>query len=385
MRSLAELMASAEGRSFLESRGVMLEAAGFARRLRPPADRGLTDLLGLPPGTRPVYVAHQIHVDFRRSVVCKFRAALHLRGASVEPVMLWLDTDRTGSDRASTTITWPLPEGEASVRLVPQRLRNLEPRFVPVERGRLEEVVTQIRAWIDRTVADPQRRDDATARLERLAAELLRDEPATLARSNLAFASCLLREHLGFGPPSAFVSTLASRSLLSGALNDVLDVVDDFVLVFNRSVEELIASDVDPQVHPLADDYLPLHYACDGCGARRRLSHERKRTDHFAVMTCSCGTSHRFHLGSRGLSLGELGATERWSTDVTLPVYLNDLASGAVAGRSSALYGLVLSEVVGKVLGRSAIPLLVPEDLFEVSGGELGSVDGLLHEYLVGA
>ncbi len=384
MRPLTELLASADGRSFLESRDVSFEATVFTGRLRPPADGGLTDLFGLPAGARPVYVAHQIHVDFRRSVVSKFRAALHLGGASVEPVMLWLDTDRAGSDRASTTITWPLPEGEASMRLVPQRFRNLEPRFVPVERGRLEEVVTRLRMWLDRTVADPARRDDANARLERLAAALLHDEPTTLARSNLASASCLLLEHLKFGPPSSFVSTLASRGLLSQALNDVLSVIDDIVLVFNGSVEELIASDVDPQVHALPDDYLPLYYACDACGARRRLGHARKGTDHFAVMTCSCGASHRFHLGDRGLSLGELEATERWSADVTLPLYVNDLASGVVAGRSSALYGLVLNDVVAKVLGRSPIPMLVPEDLVELSA-DAGSVDSLLYEYLVGA
>ncbi|HEX6207079.1 MAG TPA: hypothetical protein VF058_01860 [Actinomycetota bacterium] len=384
MRSLNDLLASAEGRFFLESRGVILQEAGFGRELAPPAYRGLAEALGLPDGARPVYVAHQTQVDLRRSVVCKFRAARDLRADRVEPVTLWLDTDRTGSDRALTTITWPLPEGEASVRLVPQRHRNLEPRFAPVERVRLHEVMDRLREWIGRTVAEREACAAAMGRLEILAAELPGDEPTTLARSSLAIASCLLREHLGFRSPSVFVSALAARGLLSVTVNDVLGALDEFVDVFNRSVEELVASDVDPQVHPLGDDYLPLHYACDRCGARRRLRRERTAVDQFAVMTCSCGTAHRFHLGSSDLSLGELEGSERWSADVTLPVYLNDLASGVVAGRSSVLYGLVLGEVLPKVLGRPPIPMLVPEDLAGASVPP-GSPDSLLYEHLVGA
>jgi hypothetical protein len=145
----------------------------------------------------------------------------------------------------------------------------------------------------------------------------------------------------------------------------------------------LAAADVDPQVHVLPDDYVPLHYACDECGARRRLRHERSAGDHFAAFECSCGAGRRFHLGRGELSLDELEETGRWSTDVTLPLYLNDLAGGAVAGRSSALYGLVLNEVLERALGREPIPMLVPGDLGEVLR-EPPAVDSVLYDYLVG-
>jgi len=381
---MAELLARAEGRRLLASKGVLVGVEGFAELLRPPARSGLVDLFGLAPSTRLVYVAHQTHADLRRSVASKFRAARDLRAEALTPVVLWLDMDRAGSDKVSTTITWPLPDGTASARLVPQRLRDLEPRFLPVERSRLEEVVATIGGWIDRTVEDLDRRARAKERLQALARAIVgTGDATTLARTNLALASFLLRELFGFEPPGALVSTIASRGLLTEVIEDVLEGIDDVVVVFNRAVEDLIAADVDPVVHRLDEAYLPLHYSCDRCGARRRLRRERAGRDTFAVMTCMCGEGRRFHLGGRTLSLGELEATGRWSVDVTLPVYLNDLASGVVAGRSSALYGLVLKEVLEKVLGRTAIPVMVPDDLSE-SLGDDPAASSVLHAYIVG-
>jgi hypothetical protein len=383
MRSLARLLESADGRAFLETHGVALSAEGFIGELRPPANPGLADLLRVDPGVHLVYVAHQTHADLKRSVISKFRAARDLRGPSPTSVVLWLDMDRAGSDRAATTITWPFPGQARSIRLVPQRLRDLEPRFVPVEDARLQEIVAQVGTWIEETVTDQPRRVEAHERLGRLARALLAEPAGSLARANAAIAGSLLGEHLSFRPPSAFVSDLASAGLLTGALNDALDNLDDLIVVFNRAVEDLVSMDVDPQVHSVADDYLPLNYSCDRCGARRRLRHERAGLDHFAAMICTCGGDHRFHLGSRSLSLGELESTGRWSTDVSLPVYLNDMASGVVVGQSSALYGLVLRQVVEKVLGRRAVPMLVPEDLYAVLRDESGT-DSVLFEYLTG-
>ena len=194
----------------------------------------------------------------------------------------------------------------------------------------------------------------------------------------------LLREQLGFSPPSAFVSTLAARRLLARTLGDALAAIADLVRAFNDAVRELIGADVDPQVRSLPPDYLPLNYSCRSCGARRRLRLERDGADHFAATTCSCGARERFHLGARALSLGELEATERWSPDVTLPVYLNDLASGVVVGRSSALYGLVLDAVLVRTLGRSPIPMLLPADLTDALDAQ-GEDDRFLYDYLVGS
>ena len=194
----------------------------------------------------------------------------------------------------------------------------------------------------------------------------------------------LLREQLAFSPPSAFVSTLAARRLLARTLNDALGAIADVVRVFNHAARELIAADVDPQVRPLPPDYLPLNYSCERCGARRRLRLERDGADHFAAATCSCGARRQFHLGARTLSLAELEATERWSPDVTLPLYLNDLVSGVVVGRSSVLYGLVLDAVLVHALGRSPIPMLLPADLADALEAR-GEADSFLYDYLVGS
>src|ERR687891_95790 len=99
---------------------------------------------------------------------------------------------------------------------------------------------------------------------------------------------------------------------------------------------------------------------------------------------CACGAFYRFHLGSRSLSVGEVAATGRWSTDVTLPIYLNDLASGIVAGRSSAMYGMVLNEVLEKVLGRRPVPMLLPPDLPGVLAAR-DETKSLLQRYVMGS
>jgi hypothetical protein len=161
------------------------------------------------------------------------------------------------------------------------------------------------------------------------------------------------------------------------------------VTVFNAAIDTLVAADVDPQVRPLGPDFLPLRYSCDRDDRRCTLTHERSGVDHFAVTTCACGARYRFHLGTGSLSIGDLGATGRWSVDVTLPMYLNDLASGLVAGQSSALYGLVLNDVLEKVLARRSIPMLIPADLPAIlagssRGGGPEVAPGLLTQYLSG-
>jgi hypothetical protein len=90
---------------------------------------------------------------------------------------------------------------------------------------------------------------------------------------------------------------------------------------------------------------------------------ERRGRDLFAVATCRCGQNYAFHLGSGRAMLAELAATGRWSIDVSMPVHHNDLASGWIVGRSTALYGLVFNEVLSRVLGRTPIPMLAPAEL----------------------
>jgi hypothetical protein len=282
--------------------------------------------------------------------------------------------DRTGSNKLSTSILWP--RGGKSVRMAPQRFKEREPRFVPVERARLEEVAAQLEAWA-RSVGD----GGAIERHRRLVEALLGEEVATLADANLRLTSVVLREHLGLEVPSILISDIAGRGLLTPAVDAALADLEGFVAVFNAAVDALVAADVDPQVRHLGERYLPLRYSCSNCGARCTLVHRRTGSDHFAEATCrSCGTGHRFHLGAGTPSASEVIASGRWSTDVSLPAYLNDLVSGVVVGRSSALYGLVLNEVVAKVLGGTPVPMLIPGELSSVLEDE--SPGSLLYEYL---
>jgi len=379
MRGLPELLSSQDGRRFLESRGAFVDPDRFVAELAPPARPALASRL-VPGGeARLAYMAHQTHADFGSSVVAKFRAARDLSEDGTPTMMLWFDMDRAGSDKASTTITWTLRNDEVSVRLVPQRLRDIEARFLPVEPGRIGEVMATLGAWIERS-ADDAANHDAKRRLSLLSEAMTGEQVRTLAGLNRTIGELLVRERLAFRPPSAFVSELIAEGLLQEDLEAVLRDVDGFVAVVNEAIAALVAADVDPQLHPLEEDYLPLHYSCPRDGARRRLHHERQAADHFGVASCSCGATYRFHLGSPVPSLGELGPTGRWSPDVSLPVYLDGLFSGLVAGRSSALYGLLLTEVVRQVLGRRPIPMLIPAELQDpgIHGGSL------LRDFLLG-
>ena len=61
-----------------------------------------------------------------------------------------------------------------------------------------------------------------------------------------------------------------------------------------------------------------------------------------------------------------------------LPVLLNRLFSGVVAGRSSALYLLVQGAAMQEALGMQPLPVLVPESLAEAEQG----LPGLMQQWL---
>jgi hypothetical protein len=374
MRSLVDLLRLPEGREFLEGRGVLLSEDAFVGGLGPPARNGLRDVVDIGR-EHLVYAAHQLQCDYPLSVAEKLRTLGHVGGHDgVAPVTLWLDMDRTGSNKMNTTIVWP--RGGASVRVAPQRFKDREPRFVPVERARLEEVAARLEQWA-RSLGN----DGAIDRHRRLAEALLSEDVVTLADANLRLTSVMLEGHLRLEVPSVLISDIAENALLTEAVDAAVADLDGFVAVFNSAVDSLVAANVDPQVRHLGDGYLPLRYSCDNCDARCTLVHRREGPDHFAETRCrSCGTEHRFHLGAGTPSAGEVIASGRWSMDVTLPALLNGLVSGVVVGRSSALYGLVLNEVVSKVLGGVPIPMLVPLRLSEVL--EADSTGSLMFEYL---
>jgi hypothetical protein len=363
VRSLSDLVSSPDGRDFLVERGVLLDPAAFVEQLRPPRNPELAEALGLDPAVPLVYAGQQTLVDIPGSVLAKFRLAQELGSSGVSIALLWLDTDRAGSTKFATTISWPGDPEPQSIRLVPQRLADRESRFAPVEPGRLLQVLEWLRTQLAATL-EGEARVASRDRLERLADHLLPVEPATLAEVNRSLGEFLLAERLGFSPASITISEVSRLDGFGQALRDALDSVEELIALFNGAVERLEADDVDPQVHPLPGGYVPLRATCE-CGVRLTLA----RDGASARAVCRCGRETRFDLA------GEL--PEHASVDVTLPLYLNDLTSGVVAGKSSALYGLVLNEVLERALGRVPVPAIVPpEPLDEGSGGRL------LYEYL---
>jgi hypothetical protein len=358
MRSVADLLRGDDGRKLLADRGVLSDAAEFARQLTGPADGALASALGLADA-RLVYVHQQTQVDYPDSVISKFRAALALRAhPGVAPVALWIDTDRAKTD--SSTIVIRAGGEEFRKRLAPHRLRDVETRFVTVDPGQVRAALTALGDWLSRRPAASAVTQD---RLGQLKGALAAPQIQTLAQVDLAISARLLDGLLGYEPPPMLTSQLAASGLLGPALDSMLTGMDDFITIFNEEVAALTAADIDPCVHVLPEEYLPLHFSCPKDGLRRRLARQREGADQVAVATCRCGTTYRFHLGARSLSGAELAATGRWSVDVSLPLFVNELVSGFVAGRSSASYGLVLNQVASRVLGKDPVPILVPVDL----------------------
>lgn len=378
MRSLAELLVSAEGRGFLEEAGVLAEPDRFVARLRPPVDPGLIRLVGVSADARLVYTAHQVKMDYEATVTAKLRTTADLGGTppEVSTVFLWLDTDRTGADKRTAGFQLHGRGGTVRLRFASRRHDDKEPRFVPVDRRGVDDGLRRLGVWARQHGAP------AVERRGRVAAVLSGDDMETLADAGMAVTQLLLREHLGIRGPAPRISRLGEEGLLTKVIDDAVNHIDDMVTVFNTAVDSLLDADVDPQVHHLAEDYLPLNYSCGRDDRRCRLTHERTGADHFAVTTCSCGAEYRFHLGSRSLTVAEVAGAGRWSTDVMLPAWLNDLASGVVAGRSSALYGIALNRVLEKVLGRAPIPMLVPGDL--IGTPSAAASDSLMQDYLLG-
>lgn len=379
--TLRDLLDSPEGRAFLAERSIFVDPDEFATHLRPPDDGRLASFLGLHPGY-PVYAGQQILCDYQRSAAAKFEMARDLVATNgARPFLVWTDTDRCGASPLSTTIRWRDARGPFSARLVSQRYRSVETRFVPVTAVRLHELINKLHQSI---WSGPRMKALEDLLLD--GGSLLEDSQVSLAEVNQAIASFLLEQQLECRLPAVFVSAIGKADLFTDVLTEAVDRIEDIIVVFNEAIANLQARNVDPQVHPLAENYLPLHYSCPADGHRLNLTRITDGTDHFAVARCGCGADYRFWLGSHTTTLAGLMKTDRWSTDVTIPIYLNDLVSGCVAGRSSALYGIVLGDVLKRVLGRRPIPTLVPPRLATVLSAttetDHGEVDSLVYEYL---
>ncbi len=384
MRSLTDLLETDEGRGFLAERGMHSDATTFHDQLRPPLNDDLNTLLGLPPGRHLVHIGQQVCADYHPATASKFAAAHELTAiGDVSAVVLWHDAFAAESERYGMRMVLPSGSKNVGVWLAPRREGEGEPRFIEVGPDAVELALEALRKWvIHRMQEQPKsQRQESLTRMDKLADALHAADITTLGQANATLAMFLLREHLGLALPSTPLSTMLAAGHLTPSLNIYLAALDQVVAVFNETVADLVANDIDPQVAPLGDDYLPLRYSCPSDGTRLVLRHEQERDDHFATATCRCATMYRFHLGTGTMSLGELEDTDRWSPDVSLPIHHRNVASGWIVGRSTALYGLVMNEVIERVLAGRPIPGFIPPDLLEGTAPDPPGIS-LLVDYL---
>jgi len=371
--ALAELAASEAGTALLREEGVFLDRRSFLGAISAPARDALARL-SQPTGrddgrAHPiVYMAHQLSVDYGASVFAKLTALSGLEAAhDVRACGLWVDVDRSGSDKRMTVISWPRRGGRAGVTMAPPGSKKREPRFIPIEKRELLSALDRLRTYLGE--AGVGRRG-----LDRYAH--LRD---VVSRSDLLLAEYGIR--LAPVRLSRLLEEKDYREQVEACLNALPRVIE----VFNRAVFDLRKGGIDPLVHPLADDYLPLHISCASDATRLPLRRRDGLGGTYAVATCGCGARYRFRLGRRDLSLDEIAQTHRWSPDVLLLIFVNDLASGVVAGKSSAIYGMVLNRVLREALSKEPIPILVPQGLISRAPDRTRLVaDSLMVSYLMG-
>lgn len=376
MQTLKDILHSPQGLCALEAQGVFVAPDKFRAQLTPAAKPDLANHLGLE-NKIIIWSGQQLYVDYRQSVLSKIQC-LHTvtqTNSRLFPLFLWADTDRSGSDLLMTKLAWPNSDPKGRISIAPPKTDELELRFVTLNAKLLQSAVDRLGTHLHHS---GHKRKEAKDRYRCLRELFINSNPGALSTFNLRLTRFLMANVLGVNPTAVIVSDLLHAGLFLAELELMLNRLPDVIRVFNQTIQALIRRDIDPQVKPLPDDYLPLFFSCEKDYRRLRLSHQLEGRNHFAVADCKCGQRYKFYLGQAALSMAEIAPTRRWSPDVTLPLLLNNFVSGLVAGKSSALYGLVLNQVLGQVLGHKPVPVLVPQSL--EAGPE--QIDSLIYKYL---
>ena len=378
MQNLADLMRSAQGQEWLAAKGVFTSNQKFRESLKPPAQSGLAVMLGVD-GRKLICSGQQLYIDYHQSVLSKILTLREYKDdPDLFPFFLWVDTDRSGSDNLITKFAWPVDSKKGPIRITPSGMKDIESRFVELDPVQLRSAIDKLATHLLQSHVS---RKSAKTKYQELRAFFDRESAGTLSDFNHQVTNFLLDKHLGYHPDSVILSDAINRGIVNEEVNLVLNHLDALIKVFNASVQSMQELGIDPQVEIRDDDYLPLFYSCNVDNLRLRLKHVVESGDHFATGICRCGKVYRFHLGQSTLSIAEIAETQRWSPDVLMPAFFNDYVSGYVAGKSSALYLLVINEMLQQVLGKTPVPILVPESLAK-SDPAPDQVDSLLYDYL---
>jgi hypothetical protein len=381
MQTLADLLNSSGGLNFLEAKGVFVDRKRFNDQLRTPAIPDLADHFGVKD-KKLVCSGQQIYVDYHQSVLSKIEILRDMeQDEDLFPFFLWVDTDRSGSDNLMTKFAWPSASKKGAITILPPGAKEVELRFAKIDSLQLSSAISKLETYLR---GSNQKVEGAKEKYQQFRTFFVDDHAETLSIFNLHLTDFLLTQVFEYVPRSFWLSDQLDKTYILDAVGLFLNHVEDIVRVFNEARQSLAQAGIDPQVRFLDDDYLPLFYSCETDDRRLRLSHYVDGSDHFAVSTCKCGRDYKFHLGKDTLSIAEIAQTNRWSPDVCFPVFFNDLVSGFVAGKSSAIYLMILNEVLNKVLDKNPVPILVPESLM-LNGNESDQIDRLIYRYFTGS
>lgn len=354
MTDLAALMSSPEGRALLVRHGVNLDAESFLAA----ASVGAT-----PPR---LFVHQQPCPDFAPSVIAKFAFLQHLaqRFACVAGYVA-IDTDRAASSRIATRIAWHGADGRSSsFKLTPAGTRHMEFRHILTDPARLAEAERRLSLAAGAACRD---------RLRDVSPILAPPEPLRYGDYGVQLGRFLLARSIGLTPETCFVSALQRHPLVRAQIAAFLEVRGSFIAAFNAKLAAFQFIGLETGLRPLPEGYLPFFHSCPVDGERTRLLMSDAPGSRHAVTETRAGRRYR-------LACDALCDSERVSLDVMLPVFLNPLYDGLVAGRSSALYCMVMGHAMEKSMGQHLMPLVVPASL----SGPQADPRGLMQRWLEG-
>jgi hypothetical protein len=378
MQTLADLMNSPQGQQWLASKGVFTSQQQFRERLNVPAKSDLAVMLGVN-GKKLICSGQQLYIDYHQSVLSKILTLREFKDdPDLFPFFLWVDTDRSGSDNLITKFAWPVDSKKGPIRITPSGMKDIESRFVQLDPVQLRSAIDKLGTYLRQSNVV---RKSAKSKYMELQTFFDRKNAIILSDFNYQVTYFLLNRHLGYSPNAVILSDAINRGLITEEVNLVINHLDEVIKVFNESIRSMQELGIDSQVEIRDQDYLPLFYSCNVDNQRLRLKHVVESGDHFATGTCKCGEMYRFNLGQSALSIAEIANTGRWSPDVLMPAFFNDYVSGYVAGKSSALYLIIINDILRQVLGKTPVPILVPESLGRTNS-EPDQVDSLLFDYL---